>query len=118
MNLLLRLVVMTLSVYVADYILSGVSIDDFFTAIVFAVVLAFLNVTLKPFLQIVTIPFTLFTFGLFLLVVNVLVIEFAAYLVNGVHVEGFWWALAFSLVVSAVNGFLTNLGKEPSPPQA
>ena len=112
MNILLRLVIMTLSVYVADFLLRGVRIDDFMTAVVFAIVLAFLNVTLKPALQIITIPITFLTLGLFLLVVNVLVIEFAAWLVEGVHVDGFWWALLFSIIVSAVNSFLSGPKQE------
>src|SRR5210317_2176303 len=101
-----NLVINTLSIFAVSYILTGIQIDTLTTALIVAIIMAVLNVTLKPLLVIITIPLTIITFGLFLLVVNVLVLYAADYLIDGFHIAGFWWALAFSLLVSFVNGLL------------
>jgi putative membrane protein len=110
-GLITNLVINTLSIFAVSYILSGIQIDTFMTALIVAVVMAVLNVTLKPFLFVITIPITIVTFGLFLLVLNVLVLYAAEALIDGFHIAGFWWALAFSLLVSFVNGILYGIGK-------
>lgn len=101
-----NLLINTISIFAVSYILKGIEIDTFTTALIVAVVMAVLNVTLKPFLILITIPLTVVTFGLFLLVVNVLVLYAAGALIDGFHIAGFWWALAFSLLVSFVNSIL------------
>ena len=107
-----NLVINTLSIFAVSYILTGIQIDTLTTALIVAIIMAVLNVTLKPLLVIITIPLTIITFGLFLLVVNVLVLYAADYLIDGLHITGFWWALAFSLLVSLVNSIL--MGPEKS----
>ena len=74
-----------------------------------AVVLAFLNTIVKPILTILTIPITVVTLGLFLLVINALIIIFAGKLVDGFHVNGCWSALFFSLILSVCTGILNML---------
>ena len=106
-----NLLINTISIFAVSYILSGIQVDSAITALVVAVVMAVLNVTLKPLLILVTIPLTIVTFGLFLLVVNVLVLYAAEALIDGFHIAGFWWALAFSLLVSFVNSILFGPGK-------
>ena len=101
-----NLLINTVSIFAVSYILSGIEVDSFTTALIVAIVMAVLNVTLKPFLILIAIPLTVVTFGLFLLVVNVLVLYAAAALIDGFHIAGFWWALAFSLLVSFVNSIL------------
>ena len=110
-GILRNLIVNTLSIFAVSYLLSGIQLDSFLTALILAVVMSVLNVTLKPLLIIVTIPFTIVTFGLFLLVVNVLVLYAAEALIDGFEIAGFWWAVAFSLLVSFVNSVLFGLGK-------
>lgn len=105
-NLLTYLLINTISIFAVSYILAGIQIDSFLTAVIVAVVMAVLNVTLKPLLILITIPVTIITFGLFLLVINVLVLYAAEALIGGFHIAGFWWALAFSLLVSFVNSVL------------
>ena len=100
------LLVNTISIFAVSYVLSGIELDSFVTALILAVVMAVLNATLKPLLVLITIPLTIITFGLFLFVVNVLVLYAAEYLIGGFHIAGFWWALAFSLLVSFVNSLL------------
>lgn len=107
-----NLIINTLSIFAVSYILTGIEIDSLTTALIVAIIMAVLNVTLKPLLVIITIPLTVITFGLFLLVVNVLVLYAADYLIDGMHIAGFWWALAFSLLVSLVNSIL--MGSEKS----
>lgn len=106
-----RLLINTVSIFVVSYVLPGIQVDTFLTALVVAVVLAVLNVTLKPLLILLTIPLTVITFGLFLLVVNVLVLYAADALIDGFHIAGFWWALLFSLLVSLLNGLLFKPGR-------
>ena len=114
MKFLVQLVISTLAVLITAYLLPHVSIDDnsFFTALVVAAVLAFLNAVVKPIMIILTIPVTIFSFGLFLLVINALIILLAAKLVDGFHVDGFWWALLFSLILSITTSVLESVKKK------
>jgi len=112
-NLLVKLIVNTLSVFITAWILGdAVRLDGFGTAILVAIVLALLNITVKPLLIFFTIPATIFTLGLFLFVINAVVILLADNLISGFAVRGFWWALLFSLVLSFVNSLLNSFGKE------
>ena len=110
-SLVRNLIINTLSIFAVSYILSGIQVESFATALILAVVMAVLNVTLKPLLILITIPLTVITLGLFLLVVNVLVLYAAAALIDDFQIAGFWWALLFSLLVSFVNSVLFGLGK-------
>lgn len=109
MNFLIRLVVTALAAMITAYLLPGVSIRNFVSALVLALVLAILNLLVKPILVILTLPATIFTLGLFLLVINALIILLASSLVKGFKVDGFWWALAFSLVLTIVNGIMHGI---------
>lgn len=112
-NLLLKLIVNTLSIFITGWILGdAVHLDTFWTAILVAFVLAVFNITLKPLLIFFTLPATIFTFGLFLFVINALIIMAADALIGGFEVANFWWALLFSLVLSVINGMLFSLGEK------
>jgi putative membrane protein len=87
-----------------------VMLSGFGTAIIVAIVLGLLNLTIKPLLILLTIPATVVTFGLFLFVINALVIMAADSLVGGFAVQSFWWALLFSLLLSFINSLLFRLG--------
>lgn len=106
MNLLFRIIILSISVVIAAYILPGVVLEDFSTAIVVAFVLALLNSILKPILVVLTIPITIFTLGLFLLVINAAMILIASHFVSGFEVDGFWYALLFSIVLSILSSLL------------
>lgn len=105
MNVLLRIIISAIVAFALSYILSGVHIQSFVTALILAVVLGLLNIFVKPLLIILTLPITIFTFGLFLFVINALIILLAAKFVNGFRVDGFWWALLFSLLLSILTSF-------------
>ena len=106
MNIVLRIIISAVVAFGLSYILNGVHIQSFVTALILAIVLGLLNVIVKPILIILTLPITLFTFGLFLFVINALIILLAAKFVNGFRVDGFWWALLFSLLLSILTSFL------------
>jgi putative membrane protein len=102
----MRVVVTSVIAFGLSYILSGVRINTFWTAILFAIVLAIMNAILKPILILLTVPITLLTFGLFLFVINACIILLAEKVVPGFVVDGFWWALLFSLLLSIVSSLL------------
>jgi putative membrane protein len=113
MNWLTRFLFNGLAVLLTAYLLPGVSVDDYWTALWVALVLSFVNIFIKPVLIVLTIPITFITLGLFLLVINALMILLADYFVDGFAVDGFWWALLFSLIVSLFNSLFSDLfGKE------
>ncbi|KUF41981.1 MAG: phage holin family protein [Myroides sp.] len=110
MGFIVRLLITTGLVVLLANILPGVHVDSFTTGLWVAVALGLLNMFLKPILVIFTLPATILTLGLFLFVINALIIQSAAYFVNGFVVDGFWYAMLFSIVLtfcqSIVNGFL------------
>ena len=108
-NFFVRLLLTALAILVTAYLLPGVHVTNFFWALLVAAVLALFNVTIKPLMVIITIPVTVFTLGLFLLVINAVVILIASAIIPGFMVEGFWWALAFSLVLYLINTIFHNL---------
>ena len=109
MNLIIRLLVTAVVAYFLPYVLSGVHMDGFSTAIVFALVLGVLNLIVKPILKILGFPLTIITLGLFSLVINAVVILIADYFVDGMTIHGFWWALIFSIALSLVTSLLNGI---------
>ena len=108
-----KAVATAVAVLFASYILKGVEVDGTLTALIVAIVLGLLNSFIKPILIILTIPITIFTLGLFLLVINILIVKWAADLVDGFSVDGWFTALLFSLVVSLVSSFIEAIiGKD------
>lgn len=112
MNWIVKIIISSLAVMVVSYLLPGVTVDDYVAALWVAFVLSILNTILKPILIILTIPATILSLGLFLLVINAGIILFADYLLSGFGVDGFWWALLFSLLLSVVNSILESPPKK------
>lgn len=100
---------------VAAYMLGGVNIDNSLTAIFVAIVLGLLNTFVKPILIVLTIPITVFTLGLFLLVINILMVKWAASIVPGFSVDNWWSALWFSIIVSIFTAVLESFIKKDEP---
>lgn len=113
MKILINLIISAIAVLLTDLLLPGVSLGDLgetnglITALLTAAVLGLLNAVLKPILVFFTLPVTVVTLGLFLLVINAVIVLIAARLVPGFTVDSFWWALGFSLVLSIVQGILS-----------
>ncbi|MCF0057646.1 phage holin family protein [Dyadobacter sp. CY356] len=106
MNLLIRLLISTLAIYAAAHFVPGVTVNGWTTAFVVAIVLGLLNTFLKPVLQILALPITILTLGLFYFVINVFIIYLASYFVDGFAISGFISALIFGFVVSVVSAVL------------
>lgn len=109
MNFIIRLLITAAAAYGLSMVLTGVHIPDFTDALLFALVLALLNIFLKPLLVLFTLPVTIVTLGLFLFVINAIIILLAAKFMDGVKVDGFWWALIFSLLLSLVASVVSSL---------
>jgi len=105
---IIKVFISTLAVLISAYLLEGVEVENFLAALVFAAILSFLNLFLKPVLVILTIPITIFSLGIFLLVINALVILIADYLSPQVYISNFWWALLFSFILSFVTSLLES----------
>ncbi len=91
------------------YVLPGIVIGSFWSAMLAAVVLGLLNTLVKPLLILLTLPITIVTMGLFLLVLNALVFWLAGSLFKGFQVEGFWWAVAGAILYSVISSLFSML---------
>lgn len=109
MNLILRILLNALAVFILAYLLEGITVDGYKGALIVAVVLAILNVMVKPLLILFTLPATIVTLGLFLFVINALIVMLADNLVDGFGVESFWWAMLFSILLSILQSFFHTL---------
>lgn len=103
MNILIKWLFNALVIMVAAYLLPGVHIANFITALAIALILSVLNLSIRPLLIILTLPLTIFTLGLFLLVINALMILLTSSLVPGFEVDGFWWAVLYSILISVIH---------------
>jgi putative membrane protein len=101
-----QIMVSALALIIGDYLMDGVRFDQTWVALITAVVIALLNTFLKPVLVVLTIPATIFTFGLFLLVINAVILLIAREIVPGFHIAGFWTAILLALLISFMNTLL------------
>ncbi len=109
MNLIIRLLVTAAVAFGLTYIFSGVHFDGFVSALIFAVVLGVLNLIVTPILKILGLPLTIITLGLFSLVINALVILLADKFIDGMTIDGFWWAFIFSIALSLITSLLNGI---------
>lgn len=98
-----------MAVLILAYILPGVYVTSFMSAIIVAIVLGFLRIFVKPLLVIFTLPATILSLGLFLLVINACIILMADYFVSGFAVKHFGWALLFSILLSFTQSLLHKI---------
>ena len=112
MNLILRILITAILVVVIAHFMPGVSVASFTTSIIVAVVLALLNIFIKPILVLLTLPVTLLTFGLFLLVINALMILLCTEIVGGFHVASFWTAVFFSIILSISQSIIYGMSND------
>lgn len=112
MNLLIKLLLNAIAVFVLAHILDGVKVDSYGIAIIVAIVISVLNTVVKPLLVILTLPITIITLGLFLLIINASIILLANKLVDGFYVDGLFTALLFSLLLSILRSMLYFVFKD------
>ncbi len=101
--------VAAIAVLVTAYVLPGVHVAGLLAALVIVVILGLINAVIKPVLILLTLPVNILTLGLFTLVINALMVLLASVVVPGFQVDGFWWALLFSVILSLVNGFFNSM---------
>ena len=109
MKVIIKLLITAVVAYFLPKILSGVQVADFTSAIIFAVVLGLLNLIVRPILSLLSLPITILTLGLFSLVINALIILLADKFTKGINVDGFWWALIFSVALSVITSILESI---------
>ncbi len=112
MKRVIKLLINAIAVLVLAEILNGVTIQNYTTAVCVALVLAVLNLFVKPILVILTLPITVFTLGLFLLVVNAFIILLADHLISDFSVSSFWSAIVFSVLLSVLQSVLHSFFKQ------
>ncbi|MGK6344154.1 phage holin family protein [Chryseobacterium sp. DT-3] len=109
MNLIIRLFITAIIAYLLTKVLPGVHFEGFSSAIIFAIVLGVLNIFVKPILGLLGLPLTIITLGLFALVINAVIILIADYFIDSMVVDGFWWALIFSVLLSFVTSLANSM---------
>jgi len=109
MMLLLKWLIMTVAILVSAYVIPGVAVSGFLSALWVALFLGVVNVLVRPLLILITLPINILTLGLFTFVINAAIIMLASSVVKGFEVKGFWTAMLFSVVLSIINYFLGHL---------
>jgi putative membrane protein len=102
-GIVIRWLILTLAILILPYLISGVRVEGFGTALAAAAILAVLNAIVRPVLIILTLPLTVVTLGLFILIINALLFELAGFFVPGLQIASFWSALFGSLIVSIIS---------------
>lgn len=109
MKILLRILITAILVMVLAHFMTGVEVASFTTSLLVAIVLGLLNIFIKPILVLLTLPVTIFTLGLFLLVINALIILLCSEIVGGFTVDTFFTALLFSIILSVCQSIVYAL---------
>ena len=118
MRLLLLWLLNALALLTVAYVLPGITVDGFMSALIAALVLGLINTILRPLLILFTLPITVFTFGLFILVINGLLFSFAGSVLNGFEVSGFWVGVLGALLYSIFSSVLAMIFfKQKSSPE-
>ena len=109
MEIIGKLLINTLAVLITAFLLPGIVVKNFFTALSVAILLGLLNIFLKPILVILTIPISIFTLGFFVFIINAFIVILVSHFVPGFEVKNIWWALLFSIILSIISSFLSTL---------
>jgi putative membrane protein len=112
MNLVARLLINVLALWVVDYLVPGMSFASWQALFVSAIVIGIVNTFIKPVLQVIALPITIVTFGIGAILINVLLLWFVSYIVPGFEIDVFLTAVIASLLLSLVSWFLHRLTKE------
>jgi len=114
---IIRVLITSIAVFLAVMIVPGIEVDSLLSGFAAVLVLIFLNLLVRPVLLMLTLPLIVFSLGLFLIVINALLLEFTAYLVNGFSVTGFWPAVGGAVVISLVTMVLNIWKSDHRPPE-
>lgn len=102
-DLIIRLLVNAIALFILGYFLKGIKLKSFGSAIWVAIILALINTFVRPIVLFLTIPLTFLTFGLFILIVNALMLMLVDWLSDGIKIKNFWWALLVSVILALLN---------------
>ncbi|MCA1961601.1 MAG: phage holin family protein [Desulfomonile sp.] len=105
-SLVIYWIVITMAILIAAFILPGIRVRSLGAALAAAAVLGLLNMFIKPILIFLTLPITVLTLGLFVIVINALLLMLAGAIVRGLEIKSFWWAVAGAVIVSIVTSVL------------
>jgi putative membrane protein len=100
------LLINSIVIFIGSYLFDGVKIKSFVSAVGVAILLALINTFIKPLILLLTLPVTILTLGLFILVINGLILLFIDEMIDGFSVRGFWWAVFFSIYISVANAIM------------
>lgn len=103
------LLINSLVIFFGAYLLDGVKLKNYLTAMGVAILLGLVNIFIKPLIIVLTLPLTILTLGLFIWVINAWMLMLIDKLVEGFTIRSFWWALFFSLFISVLNGVLFRI---------
>lgn len=109
MNFFARLIISAATLMLVTYIVPGITVDSFYTALVAALALGLLNAVVRPVLVILTLPITILTLGIFIFIINASLFLFVASFVDGFEVSGLVSALIGSILVSIISGIANKL---------
>ena len=109
MKLILRILLTAVLVMLISHLMKGVSVDNFITSLIVAIVLGLLNIFIKPILVLLTLPVTIFTLGIFLLFINAALIILCTKIVGGFKVDSLWTAMLFSILLSLLQSIMYRL---------
>ncbi|NRA48284.1 MAG: phage holin family protein [Phaeodactylibacter sp.] len=112
MRLLASLLINGFLVYICGEVLPGVSVSGYYEAVIVALLLGVVNFFVKPILTILTLPVTILTLGLFLLVINGSMVLLVDSMLSGFNVDGLGWAILFTLVMSFFNFFVGRISAD------
>jgi putative membrane protein len=111
----IRWVVLTVAITAASYLMDGIAVSSFGSLLAAAAILGILNALFRPVLILLTLPLTVLTFGIFILVINALLLMMASVVVSGFHVDGFgsafWGSLVIGIISWVLNSFVTDKGR-------
>ena len=107
-GIIVRWIMLTAAIMFASYVIEGIHVRGFFSALFAAAMLGFLNAFFRPILIIITLPVNILTLGLFTFVINAMLLKMASGVIQGFEVYGFWSAVFGSLIISAVSWLLSS----------
>jgi putative membrane protein len=111
-GILVRWLILTAAIMIAAYLIDGIRVSGFWSAFFAAAILGLLNVFLRPFLLILTLPINILSLGLFTFVINAVLLLMVSGVISGVHVAGFWAALSGSFLISVINWLTSSFINE------
>lgn len=111
LNTLLKWIVYTLAIIFVAWIIPGISVENFLSAMLVCIIIALINTFVKPILQIISFPLTILTLGAFSLVINALLLMLAGWIAPGFEVDGFWSALFGSILLSLISIGINKIGE-------